>query len=392
MIIVQGILIFLVPYLIIKFSQFKLTKFIGTIGMAYLLGIITALLIYGLNKVGVSITLNVDLGEISSFVTIAIAIPLLLFSANLIEVKKLSSTVLKSFLSLIISATLVTAIVFYVYGNSVEYGAELSGMAIGLYTGGTPNLNAIGNIFKLPGTIIATANLSDMIIGAVFYIFLLLFSKPLLKKILPFDQEEYMKEESQIKNIDAVEVQTFKISKRLLGVIGVAFVMALISAVVGVLIWILLGSVDGTMFDILVPTLMVGVTVFGIAGSFSKKIRETNGMNVVGQYFILVFSYALASSMNFNEMQDAFGSILVLYGVITVAVFIVHTIISRFMKINADCTIVTLTAGLYGPAFVPAITNQIKNDDLTAPGLITGAIGYAIGTFLGTGLALLFLL
>lgn len=37
---IQAICIFLVPFLIIRFRNNKLTKWIGTIGMAYLLGII----------------------------------------------------------------------------------------------------------------------------------------------------------------------------------------------------------------------------------------------------------------------------------------------------------------------------------------------------------------
>jgi uncharacterized membrane protein len=53
---------------------------------------------------------------------------------------------------------------------------------------------------------------------------------------------------------------------------------------------------------------------------------------------------------------------------------------------------VTATAGIYGPAFIPAITKQIKNDALTVPGLICGSIGYAIGTLLGFALGMLFLL
>jgi len=152
------------------------------------------------------------------------------------------------------------------------------------------------------------------------------------------------------------------------------------------------GSVDGTMIDILVPTLMITVTVLGIAGSFNKSIRETSGMSVVGQYFILVFSFALASSLDFTQFKGLFGDIIMLYGAITIGVFILHVLISKFLKIDADCTMVTLTAGVYGPAFVPAITKQIKNDSLTAPGLIIGSIGYAIGTFLGMGLGFLFLL
>jgi uncharacterized membrane protein len=146
------------------------------------------------------------------------------------------------------------------------------------------------------------------------------------------------------------------------------------------------------MMDILVPSLLIGVTVFGIIGSFFEKVRETDGTNVVGQYFILVFSFGLASSIDFTQMQSLFGQTLLLYGAITIGVFIVHSLISKILNIDVDCTIVTLTAGLYGPAFVPAITKQIKNDDLTVPGLITGSIGYAIGTFLGMALVFVYMI
>lgn len=391
--VIQTIAIFLVPFLIIKYSNFFLTRWVGTIGTAYFLGILVALFVFLLNKVGLDFVLNVDVGEIGSHVAIAVAIPLLLFGANLRETRKLSKTVFKSFGSLVVSALLVTSITFYIYGKSVDFGAELSGMAIGLYTGGTPNLNAIGNIFGLDGNVIAVANLSDMVIGAVFYLFLLLGCKPLLSKFLKSrDDEIYVTSTLDIDNVDDINISEFSITSKLLKSTLVAFLMALIGAILGIIVWIILGAEDGKMIDLLVPTLMISVTVFGIIGSFNKKIRETKGMNVVGQYFILVFSFALASALDFNRLQGLFVDILILYGVITIGVFIVHAIISKFLKVDADCTMVTLTAGLYGPAFVPAITKQIKNDDLTAPGLIIGSIGYAIGTFLGMALVYLFLL
>ena len=73
------------------------------------------------------------------------------YSVNFKEISLilLSNKVLKSFGSLVFSAVVVSALVFYIYGRTIDYGGELSGMAIGLYTGGTPNLNALGNIFKL---------------------------------------------------------------------------------------------------------------------------------------------------------------------------------------------------------------------------------------------------
>jgi len=391
--IIQTFLIFLVPFLIIRFSSFFITRWVGTIGTAYFLGILVALVVYLINVFGVEFSLNTDVGEIGSHAAIAIAIPLLLFSSNLLETKKLSNKVLKSFGSLVFSAVVVSALVFYIYGRTIDYGGELSGMAIGLYTGGTPNLNALGNIFKLDGTVIGIANLSDMVIGAVFYLFLLLGCKPLLSKFLKTEADtSYTTSELSVQNIDELDLTKFSISYRLMKMIALALGMAVIGGVIGIIIWMITGSVDGTMIDILVPTLMITVTVLGIAGSFNKSIRETSGMSVVGQYFILVFSFALASSLDFTQFKGLFGDIIMLYGAITIGVFILHVLISKFIKIDADCTMVTLTAGVYGPAFVPAITKQIKNDSLTAPGLIIGSIGYAIGTFLGMGLGFLFLL
>jgi len=392
LILLQISMIFLVPFFIIRYSNFIITRWIGTIGSAYFFGLLVALFIFLLNTFGVSFSLNTDVGEIGSHAAIAFAIPLLLFSANLLEARKLSKTALLSFLSLIISAITVTTLAFYLYGRAMTNGAEISSMAIALYTGGTPNLNALGNIYRLQVETIGVANLSDMIIGAFFYLFLLLLCKPLLSKILKTKNQSYAKANIDIENVDSINLKEFAINYRLLMTMVLAFIITLIGAIIGILIWIALGSQDGTMIDILVPSLLITVTILGIAGSFNKTIRQTKGMNLVGQYFILVFSFALASSLDFSKMQGMFGQILILYGLITIGMFVLHTFLSYLFNIDADCTMVTLTAGLYGPAFVPAITKQIKNDALTAPGLIVGSIGYAIGTFLGLLLGLVFLL
>lgn len=391
--VVQLVAIFAIPILIMKYDGLFVTKWLGTIGTAYLFGIVVALVIFGINALGVTFSVNQDVGEIGSHLAISIAIPLLLFSANLKEARKLSKTVLKSFASLLISAVVVSTIVFYVYAHTIANGAVLSGMAIGVYTGGTPNLNAIANIFGLDNTVIASANLSDMVIGAVFYVFLLLLAKPLLGLFLRSRTDDvYVTEVSSMDNMDHIDLEQFRFHGDLFKRTMLAFGIAVIGALFGIIVWVILGAEDGKMIDLLVPTMMITVTVLGIVGSFNKKIRETKGMNVVGQYLILVFSFALASSIDFSQLQSIFGYTLLLFGSITIGVFILHSVISKFLDIDVDCTMITLTAGVYGPAFVPAITKQIKNDDLTVPGLITGSIGYALGTFLGMLLVFVYMI
>lgn len=386
---IQIVLIFLIPFIIIRYHQWVFTRIFGPIGIAYISGILVSAIVFGLQKLGLEIIPNEDIGQIVGFAAIAIAIPLLLFSANLKELRKLSKKVLLSFGSVVVSVVLVTSLVFFLYGRTLEDGAAFSAMAIGVYTGGTPNLNALGSIFRLSADQIGVANFSDIMIGAVFYIFLLVLAKPLFSLVLPKRQNElYLKQSSEVMNPDVIHFRDITNKKPIVYSLLLAIFMALISALLGILIFILGGSKEGTMMDILVPTLLIGVTVLGILASFHRRVREVKGSNIVGQYFILVFSFGIASAIDLNQLSNAFGQVLLLFSLITVGTMILHVIFSKFLNIDAECTIITLTAGLYGPAFIPAMTKQLKNDALTVPGLLCGSLGYAIGTFLGLLLSL----
>jgi len=381
---IQIILIFFIPLIIIRYHQWVLTRIFGTIGIAYISGILVSAIVFSLQKLGLEIIPNEDIGQIGGFAAIAIAIPLLLFSANLKELRKLSKKVLLSFGSVVVSVVLVTSLVFFLYGIHLDDGAAFSAMAIGVYTGGTPNLNALGSIFRLSADQIGVANFSDILIGAIFYIFLLVLAKPLFSLILPKRQTElYLKQSSEVMNPDVIHFRDITNKKPIVYSLLLAILMALLSALIGILIFVLGGSQEGTLMDILVPTLLIGVTVLGILASFHQRVREVKGSNIVGQYFILVFSFGIASAIDLNQLSNAFGQVLLLFSLITVGTMILHVIFSKLLRIDAECTIITLTAGLYGPAFIPAMTKQIKNDALTVPGLLCGSLGYAIGTFLG---------
>lgn len=386
-------LLLAIPYILIRWKKKKLIQLVGPIGMAYVLGLAVSILVFVLQNAGLTVQIDTSIGESLSFVAIAVAIPLLLFSANLAEARKLSKMVLSSFASLILAVSIASAVGFALIGRSLPFGAELSGMAVGLYTGGTPNFNAIANIFGLDATTRGIANLADIITGAVFYFFILLAAKPILSKfLLPSRTSRYVVAGATQINVDDLEPETFRFTKALWRNVLLALVIAVLSAGAGLLIWILGGAVQGRMNDSLIPALMIGGTILGIAGSFIRKVRNTQGTNVVGHYLILLFSYALASSLDLSRIEGNLGGAMLLLGFITVLGFSLHALFSKWLNVDVDCAIVTMTAGIYSPAFVPAITAQLKNDALTIPGLILGSIGYAVGTFLGYLLGLLFLM
>ena len=388
-IILQLAIIIGLPLVINKFRNKQPVKLIGTVGTAYVVGIIIALIVFGIRKAGVDFRLNSDIGEIGSYAAIGVAIPLLLFNTDFNSLKRLSRNALCSFGLLMVSVLCVSVCFYFIFKSVINDCSTLAGMATGLYTGGTPNLNAIGSMFGLDREIIAVSNLSDMMIGGVFYVFLLTLCKPLLKKFLKAEKPtEYMKNGDEIKNIDDLNEEGVD-KKKLCIAIAIAFGITALGAGIGVLIWYLTGMKDGTLTDYLVPAVMVGGTVLGLVGSMNKKLRSVKGTSKAGHYLILVFSLALAMSMDFENFGMSYVYILLFFSCITVLTFIVHVILCKIFKIDVDCAMVTLTAGLYGPAFVPAITRQVGDESLTPVGLLCGSFGYAIGTFFGAGVAML---
>lgn len=378
--VIQLIAVFAVPLLILRRREKRLTKLFGTIAMAYFWGIVAAVAVWLLNLCGIKISLNEDVGQIGSYACIGLAIPLLMFGTSLHEVRRLAKKVLISFGLLCVSVLVVVVVVGRSFGASFPWGRELAAMATGMYTGGSPNFNSIGVILHVPGDIIALGNLSDMIVGTIFYIFILMAAKPLLGKALDKRAEKgkYMTGEETVNDADALEWHGFcwPLVRNILLSLG----CVAIGAGIGFVIWKIKG---GLLTDPLVPSIMISGTVLGLALSFVKPVREVRENGTAGHYLILVFSFALASSLDLSQLSGGFLKIVALLAIITALSFLLHALLCRIFRIDADCAIVTMTAGLYGPAFIPAVTKQLKNDKLTAPGLICGALGYAVGTLLG---------
>lgn len=386
----QLIIMLFVPALIIKMRNKKIVKYVGSIGIAYIIGILISATVFLIRKTGLNLSFNSDIGQIGSFIGIGIAIPLLLFSTDLKQIKNISKRVLLSFGILIVSAIVVSVASFFIFKNRIDNNGAIAGMAIGLYTGGTPNLNAIGSILGVDTAIIAISNLSDMIVGGIFYLFLLTVCKPLLKKFLKAPAlESYYKSGEKVNNVDLLETKNLE-KKPLFINLAIAFSITLLGAMLGYIVWLLTGK-KGVMTDYIIPIMMIVVTVGGIVGSFNKKIREAKSNSFTGLYLILVFSIAISMSIVWEDISISSIYIFLEFAFITILAFIIHIILSKIFKIDVDCAMVTATAGIYGPAFVPAITAQLKNENLTAVGLICGSIGYAIGTFLGAGIGYLLL-
>lgn len=365
---IQVIIIFAIPMAILwAQKRYKIVQTLSPILIAYAIGIVWG------NIPGLPIDrgLSMTISEIS----VPIAIPLILFSADFLKWLKSAKKTVISFSLMILSAFLAALLAAWIFRGTVDEFAKVSGMMIGVYTGGTPNLMAVGMALEANENTIVLANACDQIIGGAYFLLLITIIKPLLSKILPAYKSDGIVETEEKKEY-FMELDRDK-KKKAAGGIFIAMLICIgglgISAGIALL-------VTGTLNAAIV---MMGVTSVGVGLSFVKKIKNIKFTFDVGQYIILAFSLALGSLVDIQEMLKMSPNILGFVAVAMLGAIFIHLIFALIFKIDVDTAIITSTAGVYGPAFVIPVANAIKNRDVIVAGLTSGLVGYAVGNYLG---------
>ena len=375
LIILQIAIIFFLPQVfVILAKRNKFVKFLSPIVLCYLTGIVFS----NIPFFGWNLSVSTNIYEIS----VPIAIALVLFSADIVKWLHLAKDTIKSFVLVIVSALVVSFVVGMVFAAKLPEGWKVAGMLTGCYTGGTPNLNAIGQSLEMTTDSIGIVNMSDMLCGGLYFILLGSVVVKLYRKILPkFDESKVMSAEDV--HIPALEPIFEDGLKKGWLHIGFAFLIAVL--VTGVSIGLAL-LITG---EISMLVLILSVTTISIALSFWKKLRETKGTAAMGQYAVYIFSIAIGSTVDIELFFKSSPVFLAFTASVMFGAIILHLILCKIFKIDADTAIITSTAGVYGPAFIAPVAEAMKNRHVILSGLITGIFGYAVGTYLGVGIAYL---
>jgi uncharacterized membrane protein len=131
----------------------------------------------------------------------------------------------------------------------------------------------------------------------------------------------------------------------------------------------------------------LSITTLGLLASLIPSINRIEKTFESGMYLILIFSIVVASMADVGNFS---GITPGLFGYITWAVFgslLLHVLLARLFRIDTDTVIITSTAMICSPPFVPVVAGAIKNKQVIVPGITIGIIGYAVGNYLGYALA-----
>ena len=125
------------------------------------------------------------------------------------------------------------------------------------------------------------------------------------------------------------------------------------------------------------------LTTLSVLFSFIPSVRSIPFTYSWGEYLLLAFCIAIGLLADFRELI-AEGGMVVLFvtGMLLVNV-VLHLILSKFFKIDADTTIIMNVAAVYGPVFVGQVASAINNRELIFPGIASSLVGLAVGNYIG---------
>ncbi|MFA6677729.1 MAG: DUF819 family protein [Bacteroidales bacterium] len=380
------------PAVIIKLCEkVKLFKSIGPILTIYIVGILLSNLAIFPFEAFSSKLFSVQ--DIISSATIPLAMPLILFSCDFKHLP-LRSAVLSLIFGIVAMIAAITSGYFLFQPLAgIENFKNISGLLVGVYTGGTPNLAALKMMLGVSETNYLIINSFDMIVSFIYLIFLMSIGIKLFRWILPYKskriaQKLYSFPESKTKLGESNEIYekdsdyhnifTRQHFPKTLKAFGLSLLIVIISVGLSFLI-------KGKINMIII---MLSLTTLAIAASFSESVRKAEKSYDAGMYLVLIFSLVISTMVNIREINFSEGIWFLLY--ITYAIFgslIIQLILSKIFKINSDTTIITSVALINSPLFVPMIADKMHNKNAVVIGISIGIIGYAIGNYLGVGLA-----
>lgn len=342
-----------------------------------------------------------SLQELLPNILIPLAIPMMLYGCTFSRSE--ARLQLKIVSSGFLSVAVAVAVGYLLFGRNIEQGDAVGGIVTGMYTGGTLNAAALQTIFSINGESYVLINSYDIIISFLYFVFLFsvgikalrrAYGEPAIRPIEPTDDaaQTPSSQTDRSAHADPSSEQSFRQegtyrriftregARQMAKILGLTLLIVALSAGVALLLpeqWFMV------VFILMITTL-------GVAASFNRQVRRLDVSYDVGMYLIYIFSITIASMADFSNL-DLRGGVYLL-GFMLVAVFLsllLHAVMCRVMKVDADSMIISSVAFINSPPFVPMASVAMQNKRALVTGLGAGIVGYAAGNHLGVLMATL---
>ncbi len=303
---------------------------------------------------------------------VPIAIPLLLFHADLKRIARESGPSLIAF-AIGAAAVVAGAIIGVSILDLGPKEAELAGIFTGTYIGGGLNFAAVAEATGMQeDSMLAAAVAADNVITNLHFLVIIFipgiawmarrYPTHHMDNAVLFDAES----DGKVHHIADLDVAG------LMAALALAFALAAI----GKFIAGILGMSDYSILFITVLALIVATFMPG-------QVKKLSGYHEAGVVMMFVFLASVGASADIWELIEI-APVLFVYATFIVSVHLVILFsLGKFMKLDLAELAMASAVCIGGPASAPALASAKGWRDLLIPGLLLGSLGYAVGSFIG---------
>jgi uncharacterized membrane protein len=371
----------LIPALIVIACQrFALLDKAGVVVLSFGLGIAIA--------AGLDLTLLFEADTIKavqkdvSEITIAIALPLLLFSINVKSALNMAGDTMKGMALALLSVIVISIAGSIIFADQVADVWQVAGMSVGAYTGGGPNMAAIKTAIDAKESIFVTMVTYDILFSAIYLIFVMTLGQRLFGLFLRKYEPKNETGEIDYAGMEHLSDETANGYKKLTQIKLLPQTLAALlssGAVVGLALFI--ASVVPEAYKS--TTTIIGITSLGLVASFIPKIHNLANSFQLGMYLILVFCFTMGTMTDTNIFTNIDLGLASYISFILIGSLIMQAILCKIFKIDTDTFLITSSAAIMSVPFIPVIAGALKNREILLPGFAAAILGYAIGNYLG---------
>ena len=312
---------------------------------------------------------------------IPVAIPLMLFSSNLIKIITESGRLLTAFIIGAIGIVLGCFLAFSLIDLG-EGSGNTAGVIAATLIGGSVNFVATAEILNFSTNPLFTATVAIDNFAANIYV-LLLFIVPTIGFLSRF----FKKQENDTTEVNNIELETETKNPITLQRIAVSATIAVLVAAAGTVLSPVVEQVFHTKLNLSI--LLITILAVAVANLFPKSLKKLEETAfTLGLWMMYIFLAVIGAASNLQDMLHVGLPVLGFYLIIMFFHFFFLLFLARLFKLDVYEVVVSSAANIMGPSVAAPMAASLGQKKMVTPAVLVGILGYVIGTFIGVSIAM----
>lgn len=326
---------------------------------------------------------------------VPLAVPMLLFRADIKRIGKESGKFLIMFLISSVGTVLGSFAAFGVFKNLVPELHKIIPMFTGTYIGGSVNFAAMSHEYAVSKNVNSAALVADNLLMALYFFVLIVI--PTMKFFLKKYKHPYI-DKVEASSTDDSETLSSKywgakeISlKDIALVIASAFLIVTVSKFVADFFGgVIPKPAAGEQFfmtlvhGLLSNSYLIMTTITMILATvFSNFFGKLPGSQEIGTFLIYIFFAVIGAPASISLILKEAPLLLLVAALIVGTNLIVSLIFGKLFKFSIEEIMIASNANVGGPTTSAAMAIAKGWTDLVGPALLVGTLGYVLGNYFG---------